>query len=167
MKYSEIRASIVTGDVAMVEGFGFFSKAIRVITGEKISHIAMFVWLGDGLFIAEFKEFKGFRLMPASIWLKDTTSCGNNVFYGQAPHVVRAQASEIARLVFKWRNHRYGYFSLFKIWWSKVTKRHVPVKMIVCSTYVKDMWFSFEFNITPTPGNFMEYVNYSSLLVAL
>tara|TARA_R110000787_G_scaffold257683_1_gene362864 strand:+ start:585 stop:1085 length:501 start_codon:yes stop_codon:yes gene_type:complete len=165
MKYASIRTSIVTGDVAMVEGFGIVSKAIRVLTGEKISHIAMFIWLGDGLFIAEFKEFHGFRLMPASIWLKDTISSGNNVFYGQAPHVVRSKASDIARLAFKWRNKPYGYFSLLKIWWSKITKRPISVRKVACSTYVKDMWFSYSFPVTPAPGNFMEYVNYSSLLV--
>lgn len=168
MKYSDLRINVVTGDIAMVSGFGLISKIIRALTGEKISHIAMFVWLGDGLFVVEFKEFKGFRLMPASIWVEDVQAKGNQVFYGQAPHSVREASSEIARSVFRWRHKHYGYLSLPKIWWSKITNKPQNVNRVVCSTYVADMWGDYyKFPYTPSPGSFMEYCEYSALISGL
>jgi len=142
----------------MVQGFGLVSMLIRAFTGERISHIGMLVWLGDGLFVSEFVEFKGYQLLPASLWLQDRLSDGSHIFYGKAPQKVRSNASDISRDAFTWRNKHYGYLSLLKIWWSQITKSKVSTKRVVCSTYIQAMWSRyFKFPKTSDPGDFMDY----------
>jgi len=158
MNYTAVRASAVTGDVIMAQGFSPVSRLIRAFTGEKVSHIGMLLWLGDGLFISEFVEFKGYNLLPASLWVEDLLSKGDHLFYGKAPASVREASSDVARKAFKWRRARYGYLTLPKIWWSQWSQSQLTVDRVVCSTYIDDMWKpNFEFPKTSDPGDYFDY----------
>lgn len=153
-KYTELRPGMLSGDVLMVEGQGFISKAIRALTGQQISHVAMLVWIEGGLWVAEMKEFKGFRLLPLNAWMSDNAS--NVVYYGVAPPSVRNKR-EIIESALMYRNTDYGYFSLFKVWWAQIKHKHIKVKLLVCSTYIQRCWSSagYTFNQTADPGDYM------------
>lgn len=68
--YKLQRHKIQTGDVYGTASPELFSGAIREITRSQISHVGMFIVLGDGIFIAEAMIGKGVRFMRASTRFK-------------------------------------------------------------------------------------------------
>ncbi len=84
--YADIRSDICDGDVFAVKNRGLVAIGIRVLTGESVNHIAVAVWIGDGLWIAEMREGRGDRLVRASQWLQENR--GKLVFWVEAPSMV-------------------------------------------------------------------------------
>ncbi|PLY04755.1 MAG: hypothetical protein C0622_02285 [Desulfuromonas sp.] len=143
MTYADIRAIAKTGDVFAVQGNGMVSKIIRVLTGESYSHVAMLVWLDEGLFVAEFVEFVGYQIMPASEWVRRRQ--GQELIYCEGPKCVRACPQPVKEDAVGYRNASvaarwYGYISLFLILYSQITGRKVHVIQKVCSTFVQKCW---------------------------
>lgn len=162
--YKDVRAKAKTGDVVMVEGSGLISILIRMFTGEKISHIGMLVWIGEALFVAEFKEFKGFRLLPASLWIDDCFEEGSNVYYGRAPAMVRDNHETISASIFNYRAQSYGYLSLLKIFFAQLFRVNIKIRRLVCSTFVQKMWSheGYRFDRNADPGDYIELCDYVS-----
>jgi len=65
MKYQALRPDILTGDLFFTATNGLFGKVTRLVTQSKVSHVGVFVWYEDRLFVAE-ATFKGFKLNEAS-----------------------------------------------------------------------------------------------------
>lgn len=66
IKYDDFLAIVQTGDVFATANKNWFSSLIRVFTQSKISHVGVFIWLEDRLFIAEALEPQGVILTLAS-----------------------------------------------------------------------------------------------------
>jgi len=157
MQYAEMRQVAHTGDVLLVEGQGWVSRLIRMLTGQNISHVAVLVWFGNTLWVAEMKEFFGYRLRPASLWVEDTLP-GAVVYYGEAPVIVQTAGDDMDSfsVITSYRNRRYSYRSLFLVWWAQVRRKKIE-SGLVCSTFVQKVWESCgkKFNQTADPGDYM------------
>ena len=163
MTYEDVRKRAQSGDLVLLEGNGFVSKAIRVLTGQSISHVAMLVWLHDGLFIAEMTEGNGYQLTPAS---QRVGSMAGIIYYGEAPKVVQAKPGCIVEQVSLYRadkkRQRYGYLSLVKIWWAQLWHKSYTPARKVCSTFVQETWekCGYHFAQTADPGDFVGICQY-------
>jgi len=155
MKYQDVRQSIETGDVFLVEGRSIISKIIRAFTGESYSHVGLLIWIGDTLWVAEYKEFIGFRFVPASLWIEDVHTAGARAWLGRAPAVVTMDPPTVYKTALKWRGGRYGYLSLGKIWISQLFNLNLTTRRLVCSTFVQKCWESvgIKFFKTADPGD--------------
>ncbi|PLY02754.1 MAG: hypothetical protein C0622_05240 [Desulfuromonas sp.] len=161
MTYEQIRNQAQTGGVLAVRGTGTVSKVIRVVTGESHSHVAMLVWLDDGLYVFEFVEFVGFQILPASEWLRRRQ--GQDIIYCSPPRHVAANPDRVKAAAISYRNASvaarwYGYISLFLILYSQITGRKVHVIQKVCSTFVQECWAAAGHRLkrTADPGDIVE-----------
>lgn len=154
MNYKAFRPHAKDGDVLMVEGRGWVSRIIRAVTGQQISHVALLLWFGEHLFVAEMKEFRGYRLIPASMWFEDTVRTGY-VQWGRAPQGVRGKAGVKAHAL-KYRNARYSYRALLRVWLAQITRSKTDAGL-VCSTFVQRVWESVghTFDQDADPGDYM------------
>lgn len=165
MTYPELRAKAKSGDVILLEGNGFVSKIIRAATGQSISHIAVLVWLADGLFIAEMVEGVGFQLSPAS---QRIPALKGIVYFGAAPKVVQDQHGKVVQCVIGYRadkkKQKYGYASLLKVWWAQLWHKEYKTRQKVCSTFVQEIWECCGFNFAQTadPGDYVGLCQYIS-----
>lgn len=64
--YAEYRTSIETGDIFCTMSPAPFSRLIRWWTGSKISHVGVFLWIENRLFIVEMLEWRDCIMIPAS-----------------------------------------------------------------------------------------------------
>ena len=160
MNYNQMRTTALTGDVLLVEGRSFFSRFIRVVTGQNFSHVAMLMWLGDGLYVAEMAEGKGFVITPASQW----TQSSGYLYYGRAPSEVSENHVKARTAILELRGKKYGYMSLFKVWISQLTGKAGNNKQLVCSTAVQHVWeqCGYQFDQIPDPGDFARLCDYIS-----
>jgi hypothetical protein len=164
MQYSAIRSKIRTGDIFAVEGRGLIGAAIRVLTGQQFSHVAMLLDKGPGgVWVAEFVEGVGYQQMPASEWLKPRVGKRQYVYWGCAPHSVRTGSADLFVFVNRFRpengNTRYSYWTLLTVWWSQITRRQQRGKY-VCSTFVQRAWESVgyrRFTQLADPGDFLHH----------
>lgn len=151
--YDEARRVAQTGDVLLVEGRGWIGTAIRVLTGQQYSHVALCVWLDGGLWVAEMLEGVGFRLTPASQWTRKTS---DKMSLGVAQDAVHADSQLIANAIMQARANPpdYSYWSLVTVWLSQILRRPLPAGR-VCSTLVQRVWelSGLEFDETADPGN--------------
>jgi len=76
--YPEFREKIKTGDICFTAGSSFFSRAIRFFTRSIVSHVGVFFWEDDRLFVAESVEGAGVRVIHASMLFSEC-----NVFWGR------------------------------------------------------------------------------------
>ena len=146
MNYSDARKRIKTGDVILVAGKSWISKIIKFLTGESYSHIAMFVWMGDNLWISEMREFRGYQWLPASQWIA-INSAGADLVWGHAPQAVLNNSDKVRDYALDERMPlaRYGYSQLIKVflsrffacWDNDPETRGMPA---VCSTYIQSQW---------------------------
>lgn len=166
MTYEVMRSLARNGDVLLcrTERMGF----IRIATGESVQHVAVLIWLIDGLWVFEFVENVGFQAMPASQWFDGRTN--QTIFFGIAPEEVRGKP-EVFEAAVRYRNVKfneksrwerfktlgYGWVSLLKVWASQVTGKRVAVVQKVCSTFAQEIWEApgyKGFVDTADPGNF-------------
>jgi len=140
MKYSKLRRLIQDGDVALVSGSGLFSVLIRLLTAGTYSHVAVFFWDDNDLFISEVREFSGHRITHASVWLDEQLTIGKHVDFGIAPNRVREIA--VAEFIQNRRNtiKRYAYWMLPVVWLSSITGIRIGNNSFVCSHYVQKAW---------------------------
>lgn len=156
MNYEELRRCARSGDALLVSGKGFFSRIIRIATATNISHVAMLVWISDTLWVAEMKEGRGYTLTPASIWVLDATESAT-VYYGKAPAVVRNNGERVTERALHYRNRKYGWLSLSRVWLGQFFRGYRKTLTIVCSTFVGRVWNEASghnlFSKIPTPGD--------------
>lgn len=60
----DLKPHVKTGDVFATHGNNPVNKLIRVVSRSEVSHVGMFVWLEDELYVVESLEGKGLRMMP-------------------------------------------------------------------------------------------------------
>ena len=157
MTYQELRQLAMTGDVLLVRG----SMWVRLLTAESYSHAALLVWdEADGLWVYEFLEGQGYQSMPASQWFEERAGRGQELYYGEAPEIVRAQPWRVTQAARSYRDRglrrRYGWLSLLTVWWSQIRGKRLPVWFRVCSTFVQECWEAAgfqEFERTADPGD--------------
>ena len=157
MTYQELRQVAMTGDVLLVRG----SMWVRLLTAESYSHAALLVWdEADGLWVYEFLEGQGYQSMPASQWFEERAGRGQELYYGEAPEIVRAQPWRVTQAARSYRDRglrrRYGWLSLLTVWWSQIRGKRLPVWFRVCSTFVQECWEAAgfqEFERTADPGD--------------
>jgi hypothetical protein len=159
MTYQELRQFVKSGDVVGADSGTFFAKIVKKFTGEKFSHVAMFVWHGTGLWIYEFVEGTGYQCMPASQWFRLRE--GQTLYHGRAPLLVQAANTKwVIDRVSEFRVNKskhYGILSLFTVFLSQVIKKKLPTYFKVCSTFVQYVWerAGVEFKQTADPGDIM------------
>lgn len=83
IEYSKYRKRIETGDLFFTAETFFFSRLIRFFTRSHVSHVGVFLWLGQRLFIVEAVEGKGVVMNLAS-----TRFQGKNIFLGKIFHSI-------------------------------------------------------------------------------
>lgn len=154
MDYQTFRDRASTGDVLLLEGSDLAGRFVRVLTGQQISHVALLLWLDDGLWVAEMRN-SGYSLMPASQRVPDMAA-GAQVYWGKAPMQVRLRSREITDKALSFRGSRYSWWSLITVWAAQIFRRQMPGRL-VCSTLVERAWASgaYMFSQTPDPGDFM------------
>jgi len=156
--YSDIRADMRDGDVLGVKARGLVAWTIRGLTGESLNHVAMLVWIDDGLWVGEMREGVGYRLVPASQWMAERAD--DLVFWIQAPEPVsgsRAVHDYVLRT--RVESPRYSYLTLISVWWSQVRNIRTPGRL-VCSTWAQRGWMSAgyrRFRRLADPGDFFEH----------
>lgn len=160
MHYLEVHAKARHGDVFLVQGRGLVSWLIRVLTGESITHVAVILrpgnnslMSGDGLWVAEMREFKGYQLVPARKWVSKALKQGR-LWYGVAPEIVRGNGTTVERVAVSSQHQPYSYRTLFRVWLSQLIGRKVP-GALVCSTFVQKVWEAcgVQFEKTADPGD--------------
>ena len=154
MKYSEVREHAANGDLLLLEGKGPVGRFIRVVTGQQISHVAMLLWLDEGLWVAEMRN-AGYSFAPASQRIPEMQEQGI-VYWGKAPRQVRNRPIHIHEKALSFRGSRYSWWSLVTVWCAQVLKRQMP-RNLVCSTFVEKVWEAagWNFHQTPDPGDFV------------
>lgn len=156
MDYDALRRQAKTGDLLLLEGRDLVGTLVRVLTGQQISHVAMLIWLRDGLWVAEMRN-AGYALTPASQRVPELAADGQ-VYWGMAPGAIRALEAVVARKILSFRGARYSWWSLITVWAAQLIRRRMPGRL-VCSTLVERAWASagMAFLQTPDPGDFMRY----------
>lgn len=168
MTYGDVRSIAKNGDVLLVEGSGFISKFIRVFTGQSISHVGMFVWLKNGLFIAEFVEGTGYQIKPAS---EQILTYEGILYFGKAPEPISINQDCVKSEVLAFRSdkskQKYGYLSLLKVWWAQLWHAQYEVREKVCSTFVQHVWnkCGYNFKQLADPGDFIGLCQYTSRII--
>jgi hypothetical protein len=64
--YNDFRMKVATGDLFFTHSKALFSRIIRFFTRSTVSHVGVFFWIENRLFIGEMLEGKGCRMMLAS-----------------------------------------------------------------------------------------------------
>ena len=106
--YDIYRSNIKTGDLFFTASTAFFSKIIRLVTKSEVSHVGIFIWLEDRLFIIESVEWKGVVLMPA----RQRLEAEKFFYWGKIFH--KMSFDEIKRRVF--HNEKDNQYFPPKIW---------------------------------------------------
>jgi hypothetical protein len=133
------------------------SKVIEGFTGPD-SHIAVFFWIGDGLFIAQEYEGVGFQVLPASQEIAAYDKC----FLGIAPSIVRLNTDGVLDCISKYRVtpslQPYGYATLAKVLLAHQTGIKISPNSVqgVCSTFAQQVWESagYKFETLADPSDF-------------
>lgn len=142
MKYEYVRESIRSGDVISVRGTGIAPRLIMLATRGNVSHSAMALWIGEGLWIWEIREgvaTRAMRLTPASLYFEDQLMRKRRIWWSQAPEVVRND-NEIEARALAVRHRSYGWSALFMVIWSQWLGRMVRTRQVVCSVAIQRLW---------------------------
>jgi hypothetical protein len=152
--YSDFRDRARTGDLLLLEGLQIGALLIRMITGQQFSHVALLLWIEDGLWVAEMRG-RGYTLTPASQRVAEMAESGK-VYWGSAPPPVRSHADAVSRKALSFRGSRYSYWTLITVWIAQILRRRMP-RNLVCSTLVEKVWSAagVVFAKTPDPGDFL------------
>ena len=136
--YADFRDEVADGDAIGCKDRRFWSIVIRVLTGESLNHVAWFLWLADGLWIAEMHERYGFTMTPASQWFERRAT--SELFWIKAPSPVRGNpAVREATLRLRADNPPYSRTTLVLVWISQLFKRNMH-GLLVCSTALQAVW---------------------------
>lgn len=91
--YADFRSEIRTGDLIFTASDSIFSRIIRFFTRSAVSHVGVFFWDDDRLFVAESVEGAGVRIIHASLLFRE----GTRVFWGR-PRKERYTHEEYMRI---------------------------------------------------------------------
>ena len=139
MKYSELRSQIQSGDLALITGFCGLSFLVRLATARSTSHVAVFVWIESGLWVAEMHERRGYRLTPATLWISDRLDDGAEISLALSPWFGE-KSQPVTKAVNAWRHHRYSKFHAFMAWvaiWIPALTIRYPS---ICSGFASHVW---------------------------
>ena len=156
MKYEQLRDNIKNGDLVLVKGEGFGHTVVRISTGESFSHVGLFLWMEDGLWVADMNIYGNYRLTPASQYTK--MYLRGSVFWGEAPELFKEKAESIRNVILSYRKQTYSVPSLLSVLTSQIVRRPMRNHGLVCSTFVEKIWESvgFKFDKNPDPGDYLE-----------
>ena len=150
MKYEDARLLIKTGDILGCHGTSFVSNVIGFFTGNADktcwTHVGVFFWQGDGLWIAQEYEGTGFGCYPASQLIGQFVKEKSVCYWGKAPESIEAQPDQITSLISTYRVtpklQPYGYGSLVKILFDEENGVcEDPSKVqAVCSIFAQQAW---------------------------
>jgi hypothetical protein len=160
MRYEDLRPQIKTGDVLICRGKTLVSKLIETFTGPD-SHIAVFFWISDGLFIAQEYEGIGFQILPAS----QEIGCYDECYLGIAPAEVRGNSQGVLDCISKYRVtpslQPYGYATLAKILIAHQTGIGIDPDSVqaVCSIFAQQCWkdCGYTFETLADPSDFERF----------
>ena len=139
MDYQKFRTLAQTGGVLGVHGKGPIGFFIKLFTAESLQHVAIIFWHEGGLFVAEFTEGVGFRIMPASQWFKLKKKY--KIVYGKPPLLVANKEKVVKTLIFNvrdnenWYKKNYNYWELPLVWFANIFNTTTPIAG-VCSSFV-------------------------------
>ncbi len=163
MKYTDARSQIKTGDIAIVSGKCFLSKLIRLFTLQTDSHVMMFWWWNDGLYLAGMNDADGFAIIPASQLLVKMMNDGD-VKIGIADNKVHAKPDTITDFINKFRalpsdKKKYPVWLLLIFGWLRILKPNASFKQKVCSSFVASAWkiTGIELPEMESPGDLEKY----------
>lgn len=141
-KYPELRRNVRTGDILAVKG----SLLVRVFTGETYSHVALILRLRGGVWVAEYRERKGYQLLRLSEWVRQNRKA--QYWWGSAPVEVFKNPDKVVDAAIQFRGHSYSYWTLIMVWLSQLFRRKMPGKF-VCSTFVQRVWETTDWKLKP------------------
>lgn len=155
MNYTDFRDQAQTGDLLLVEGRGLVGTFVRMITGQQASHVAVLLWIRDGLWVAEMRS-RGYTLTRASQRIVEMAESGQ-VYWGKKPKALQWQVETLIGAALRYRGQRYSWWTLVTVWLAQVSRRRMP-RNLVCSTLVEKVWSAggYEFAQTPDPGDFFK-----------
>ena len=166
--YRQIRANARNGDVLMVSGSGPISLMIRAATFSRMSHVALLLWIDEGLWVFEAKEFQGLRFMPASLYVKDAIDSNTGIYFGLAPYVVHTAGNIVYDTAMNYRKASYGYRALFSVLAAQLASRwfkgvKVDSDAVVCSILIQRVWEAcgHDFSRLMSPGMFTDECRYT------
>ncbi len=150
--YAWLRDRAQNGDALSVQSSNIGSIMIRVLTAEKVNHVAILFWMDGGLFVAEMRLFGGFKIMPASDWF--ARNCKSTIWYNPAPEQVLTNPDLVKTEILKFRGRHYSIPTLVSVWVSQIIKRKTP-NGLVCSTLIQRIWkkCGVVFQKTADPGD--------------
>jgi hypothetical protein len=157
--YQELRDTIRTGDILGVKGRDPISIVIRSVTGESLNHVAVFVWLDDGLWIAEMNSKTNFTMAPASDYVARKKGSLFVIYMPEADQMAMKQ--EILRTRARDSNKavRYSFTTLGKVFVSQVIRFNIYERVgKVCSTFAQHVRKIGGHDLTSLPmdpGDFM------------
>lgn len=171
MLYEDIRSEIQTGDVFGYHGTKWTSRIIEFFKGSNSgikdpdpwSHVGLFYWSGDGLWIAQEYEGTGFGCYPASQLITSFLAAKGKCYWGKAPYEISSKPQDIIDLISTYRVtpslQPYGYGTLIRI---LLGERGNPNDFqAVCSTFDQQAWekCGYTFNRLFAPEDFKSVVN--------
>lgn len=109
--YSNLEALVKNGDTIAIEGTSLISKAIKLITGESVSHTGIALWLNNILYVVEMDMDKNV-MVPLSQY------ANNHVQVYRHPNVTTEISSSII-LALLVEEVSYGWFDIFKLFCYK------------------------------------------------
>lgn len=159
MKYDDIRNQIQTGDLLLCDGNGIVSEIIESATEGRFSHVAVFFWLGEGLFIAEEWQGVGFQIMPAS---QKISMVDGKCYWGVAPAVVRENPFGVTDCIDTYRVtpklQPYGYGTLAEVLLAHQLGVDISPDSVqaVCSVFAQQCWerCGYVFETLADPSDF-------------
>jgi hypothetical protein len=159
VKLGQLIQTARTGDVLLIQGEGFCAEAIRMLTGESFSHVAVLAWVNNQLLVAEFTG-AGFSLIPVA---KRLPQYEGKVHLGIAPDIVHHHLEHVMGVLEAFRDdptkQEYGYLSLPAVLLAQYTGGDIDSGKKVCSTFAEACWTAagYQFSQTPDPGDFLDY----------
>lgn len=146
MTYENLRSTIKTGDLLGCHGRNWTDLFIDLFTSKgdptAWTHVGVFYWDSQGLWIAQEYEGTGFGCYPASQLIGKFMNQKADCFLGRAPLSISDDYRAVTDLLTTWRRspslHPYGYGTLLRILDDpKEDPDSVPA---VCSTFAQEAW---------------------------
>ena len=120
INYAQLRANARTGDLLALKGRGIASYLVRIFTATSWSHVAVLLWVDEGLWVCEM-AWSGYRMRPASQWVPEQSA---DVWWCRAPEFIKEECA--TEVLLAHRGRPYSYWSLITTWISNLLNRRLP-----------------------------------------
>jgi hypothetical protein len=163
--YYELRDTIQTGDILGVKARDGISIFIRTMTGESLNHVAVFVWLEDGLWIAEMNSQTDFTMVPASTYIANKTG---SLFLLKMPTAdTQAMKEEVLRTR-ALKKVDYSFPTLVKVWWAQLTQTSNNRRIgPICSTFAQRVRKAGGHDLTSLPMDPGDFIHAAVNIIPL